>query len=405
MIELTTLGAVTSGLLGYYAVEQALHARRLNRIPVRIHVNGTRGKSSVTRLIAAGLRGGGVVACAKTTGTLPRMILPDGRELPVFRPSGANIREQIRIVSVAEAFQAQALVLECMALQPILQWVSENKLVRATHGVITNARPDHLDVMGPGPEDVAKALCGMVPVKGVLYTNERQHLDILRMACDDRETRLVALPQEEIDAVTAEDMAGFVYREHAENVALALRICADLEVDRSMALQAMWDATPDSGAMTERHLDFFGRKVSFINGFAANDPVSTEQIWHMWLERCAERAKRIIIMNCRADRVDRSVQLGRAIAGWPVPDHVVLVGTGTTLFAREAVRAGFEPTKLISAEAYRVEQIFEMVMEMVEREAMVIGMGNIGGPGLELVRYFNNRAAPPERRQVRGDLG
>ncbi|HEY1783916.1 MAG TPA: poly-gamma-glutamate synthase PgsB, partial [Pirellulales bacterium] len=48
-------------------IERHLHRRRLDRIRIRIHVNGTRGKSSVTRLIAAGLRGAGLVTCAKTT--------------------------------------------------------------------------------------------------------------------------------------------------------------------------------------------------------------------------------------------------------------------------------------------------------------------------------------------------
>ena len=45
-----------------------------SKIPIRIHVNGTRGKSSVTRLIAAGLRAGGKRTFAKTTGTAPRVI-------------------------------------------------------------------------------------------------------------------------------------------------------------------------------------------------------------------------------------------------------------------------------------------------------------------------------------------
>ena len=39
----------------------------------------------MVRLVAAGLREAGKVVCAKTTGTLARMILPDGRELPVDR--------------------------------------------------------------------------------------------------------------------------------------------------------------------------------------------------------------------------------------------------------------------------------------------------------------------------------
>lgn len=154
---------VALGLMESYS-----HRRNLLKIPKRIHVNGTRGKSSVTRLIAAGLREGGIRTCAKTTGTLARMIMPDGSEYPVFRPSMPNVIEQIRIVRTAVAAQAEALVLECMAVQPQLQALSEFELIRATHGVITNARADHLDVMGPDEEDVALALAGTTPARGPL---------------------------------------------------------------------------------------------------------------------------------------------------------------------------------------------------------------------------------------------
>ena len=85
-------------LIAWGTLESYRHRQNLKRIPIRIHVNGTRGKSSVTRLIAAALREAGLVTCAKTTGTLARMILPDAREVPIFRPAGANVIEQARIV-------------------------------------------------------------------------------------------------------------------------------------------------------------------------------------------------------------------------------------------------------------------------------------------------------------------
>lgn len=384
----TTMGLLVTGGL----IESISHRRRLGRIPIRIHVNGTRGKSSVARLIAAGLRAGGVRTCCKTTGTLPRMILPDASEYPVFRPAKANVIEQLRIVDTAVDFEAEALVLECMALIPALQWISEHKLVRATHGVITNAREDHLDVMGPAERDVAKALSGMIPPRGKLFTAERDHLDFFAEACRDRGTELIAVTAEDVARISPLDLAGFLYLEHAENVALALRVCDDLGIERGVALRGMWSANPDPGAMSAYELDYFGRRINFVNGFAANDPESTKHIWEMALERYPDVERRIAIFNCRADRPDRSQQLGSVVASWPLADEYILIGSGTYIFARAAMAAGLSPLKFEFAEDRRAEEIFEAVLELSGRSALVMGMANIGGIGLELVRYFANRS-------------
>jgi poly-gamma-glutamate synthase PgsB/CapB len=387
---------VTVLLVALSVAEVLVHRLRLRRIPIRIHVNGTRGKSSVTRLIAGALREGGLVTCAKTTGTLARMILPDGREVPVFRPAHANVIEQIRIVAAAAAHDAQALVIECMALQPEYQWLCEAQFVRATHVVITNARPDHLEIMGPEDVDVAKALAASVPRRGKLYTAEEKNLSMFEHAAKDRGSSLHTVTAADITAVGAEEMAGFRYTEHPDNVALALRVCVDLGVDRATALRGMWKANPDPGALTEHELQFFGRRIVFINGFAANDPVSTEKIWNMALKRYPEVERRVAIFNCRADRPDRSIQLGRECVRWSPPDHIVLMGTGTYLFARAAVAAGLDATRLVFAEDRGVDDIFEATVALVSRTALVMGMGNIGGQGLELARFFRNRAAPKE---------
>jgi poly-gamma-glutamate synthase PgsB/CapB len=384
----TTTGLlVTSG-----AAELAAHRRRLKQIPVRIHVNGTRGKSSVARLIAAGLRFAGKRTCCKTTGTLPRMIMPDGSEYPVFRPSKANVIEQIRIVAAAVEAEVEVLVLECMALIPQLQWLCEDKLVRATHAVITNAREDHLDVMGPTGRDVAKALAGMIPPNAKLYTADRDHLDFFAAACADRKCEFYPTSAADVAAITPLDLAGFSYVEHAENIALSLRVCAALGVDRKTALQGMWMAKPDPGAMTAHEMDFFGREINFVNGFAANDPQSTEFIWNLALERYADVEKRIAIFNCRDDRPDRSRQLGELVVNWAPADHYLLIGSGTFIFAKYAVKAGLDARKLVIAEDRRPEEIFEIVVELTGRRSLAMGMANIGGIGLDVVRYFANRS-------------
>ncbi len=398
MTGVGVLAAVTASLVVLGVVEALRHRRNLRKIPVRVHVNGTRGKSSVTRLIAAGLRESGMRTFAKTTGTLARVITPDGAEYPVFRPARPNVIEQVRIVRAAAAAECQALVIECMAVQPYLQALSEQKLVRATHGVITNARADHLDVMGPTEEDVAWALAGTVPPHGRFYTAERRHLALLDEACKDAEATMRAVSEADVQAVTAADMRGFRYVEHEENVALALRVCADLGVARETALAGMWKARPDPGAMTALEIDFFGRHLAFVNGFAANDPESTERLWNMAIAKYPGVKRRIAIFNCRADRADRSRQLGEACVGWAPADHYLAIGTGTYIFARAAEEAGLDGGRIVFGESRAVHEIFELVVELAGRSALVMGMGNIGGQGLELVSYFKNRCvlAPDE---------
>ena len=50
----------------------------------------------------------------------------------------------------------QALVIECMALKPEYQEVSERMIVRSNIGVLTNVREDHQDVMGETLPEIAR---------------------------------------------------------------------------------------------------------------------------------------------------------------------------------------------------------------------------------------------------------
>ena len=390
-VALTVLVSIVI-LLGL--AEHVIHNRRIAAIPIRIHVNGTRGKSSVVRLIAAALRAHGIKAFAKTTGTLPRFISDDGSELPIDRPGRTNIIEQLRIIGFAARAGAEAIVIECMALQPELQSLCELRLVRSTHGVVSNAWPDHLDVMGPGVEDVALALAGTTPVAGCLFTVEQEHQAVFEHACVDRGSELVVLGDDAIAEISDEDMARFGYIEHKENVALALAVVRSLGVPQDVALDGMVAARPDVGALRQVSINFFGRQITFMNGFAANDPVSTERIWSLTLEHNPEAAKRLMVINCRLDRPDRSLQLGEAIAGWAEADHYVLIGTGTFALARTAVLHGVSAARLVPLEGLSASEIFEELMSLCGCDAVVLGAGNIAGVGLDLVRVFENRTTP-----------
>lgn len=384
------VAAGTAALCFYGWWESRSHQHNLSRIPIRIHVNGTRGKSGVARLIAAGLRAGGKRTFAKTTGTLARAIFPDGSEYPIFRPGRTNVIEQVRMVRIAAEQNIDALVIECMALHPTLQSMCELKFVQSTHGVITNARADHLDVMGPTADDVADALASTVPIQGKLFTAERKHLSKFQAAASDRGSSLVAISNDQVAQVSKEELDQFSYVAHAENVALALRVCEEFGIERSTALRGMWAATPDPGVMKVLQLSLGRQRIAFVNGFAANDPESTGYIWKMMLDRHEHFQTRIAVINCRSDRSHRSVQLAEVVNDWPPADHYFLIGNGTDVFQRVAKEHGLDELSMVNLEDATPDAIANEIINRAGESAIVMGMGNTAGPGLGLFDHFQD---------------
>ncbi|HET8759916.1 MAG TPA: poly-gamma-glutamate synthase PgsB [Nitrospiria bacterium] len=386
---MVTILLLLAGLTAYGIWEFQTHHRRLRRIPIRIHVNGTRGKSSVTRLIAAGLRTGPRRTVAKCTGTTPRFLLEDGSELPIHRAGSPNIIEQLMIVSVAEARGAEILVIECMAVQPHLQWISEERMIRSTLGVITNARADHLDQMGPTVFNVAEALANTIPKHSTVYTAERAFRSVFERRAAANGSTLVAA---DADAVSDEEIAGFSYVEHKENVALALAVCAHFGIERATALEAMQRATPDQGALQGYPIHFFAKNLLFYNAFAANDRDSTLMIAkRLGLKNRPEQPV-FWIVNNRGDRLQRAEQFGEMIAADIEAEHVFLVGDFTKATHDIAVRRGFPPHRLSDLGHVGADALFEAVVARVERSATILGVGNIGGAGREIVTFFKNRS-------------
>lgn len=385
-------------LVTFLISEYISHRIVLRRIPVRVHVNGTRGKTSVTRLIAAGLRAGGKRVYAKTTGTLTAVTDDQGVELPVFRFSQANIIEQIRVLRRISRMNPDAVVIECMALQPRFQSLCELQMIRSTHGVITNARRDHLDVMGPTDKDVALALAGSTPLKARLFTAEKDFIKIFEMSAQDRGSSLRQIQEGEVQAITSDILARFRYQEHAENVALAVSVCEELGVDRDDAIRGMTELEPEPGATQIYKLQYHNRELVFVNAFAANDPESTRRIWEQVVARFRKEDgyTRIAVVNCRDDRPHRSQDMATAVAQWTQADHFIVIGTATILFLRQASKMGIPPNKLTVEESATPAEVVETILELSGKRAVIVGMANIKGGGGSVARYFGNRALETE---------
>ena len=112
----------------------------------------------------------------------------------------------------------------------------------------------------------------------------------------------------------------------------------------------------------------------------------------MGLDKYWEGGKRIAIFNCREDRPERSQQLSEVVPHWKAADVYILVGTGTYIFAKFAEKAGLNPQNIVLAEGQSASQVFETIIENSDQKAFIMGMGNIGGVGLEIIQYFKNRS-------------
>jgi len=290
--------ATAGGLIERIRLDRARRA-----IQIRIHVNGTRGKSTTTRLIRAALAEGGISALGKTTGTAARYIMPDGSEEAVFRIAKPSIREQIAALNRARFLKVQALVLECMAIKPELQWASEHRIVKSTIGVITNARIDHVEEMGNSEAEIALSLGNTIPENAVVFTADplvaatlaplalARH-SILRLVQASDENYFIGYP----------DLPPW----WLENAALAMAVATHCGVDRDKALKGILSARPDPGVA--KFVEAW-KGIQVLDASAANDPDSLQLLINNYANNYSPL---LLIYNNRQDRVPRLLTFLRA---------------------------------------------------------------------------------------------
>ncbi len=376
----------------YGVIEYAVHIHYASKIPIRIHVNGTRGKSSVTRLIASGLNAAGLKTFAKTTGSAARLIFPDGTEQVVSRSGPANILEQMRVIRQVARHKPDVLVMECMAIRANLQKISSQKLVRASLAVITRVGPDHLDSMGPTEKDVALALAQTIPQKGDLFTTEKKFLSLFSEIAGKKKARVHPVHFQE------DDFSGIrkalPYIEHAENIALALAVCSFLGTDTPTALNGMKKTQPDIGALQEGHIAIDGKSVTFINAFAANDPASIASIWSRYRKNVSTRTKTLIIINLRPDRPHRTKQLAKLPGDELQADFYLVAGEPYPAFRKIAVRAGAPMERILRLQEPCVNGVIKSLKKIDADRIMIMGIGNMAGAGIQIINFFQRFPEP-----------
>ncbi len=322
--------AVAAALLYplFLLAEKAALAKARSSIRLVVHVNGTRGKTETTRLIAAAFRAGGLRTLAKTTGTLPLLIMPDGSERVIRRMGSPNVREQRNLLLLGARLHVEAVVAECMAVSPDAQAAS-HAFLEPSVLVVTNSRPDHGDELGE-PGEAAKVFAQGCPKGGEVFTSDAAILGILAAAAEVRGGKATLAPPVCGTCAIMDENAG-----------IALLVAEYAGIPRERALKGMGGYKADPGAFAIRRLGKGSSAICVVDALSANDPVSTELLFGRADIGRLPGGRRVLLLANRSDRADRCLAFARWAAAEPERWDEVLVAGRPSVTAWRLLEAAF----------------------------------------------------------------
>ncbi len=354
-------------ILLYFYIEKKINDRCLATFRAVIHVNGIRGKTSTCRYLDAALRTKYRVF-TKTTGTDARIIDTLGTEHPLRRFGPANIHEQLRIIRQARREQAEILILECMAVNPCLQEISQTQIVKSNIGIITNVRYDHIFEMGNSLPEISASLSSTIPRDGILYTADPDAAPFLEEECKAKNCRLqLCLPADGCEGISC-------------NIAIANAVSASLGVTPEEFEQSLLCVKEDFGAKRlYTAINSAGETIRILNLFSVNDPQSTRSN----IDEMLSSSQRLCFLyNHREDRPDRAFLFARYFFPYYRECTVYVTGSGKSLACRLFAKAGI-------TDLHRVRNWDDCLAE-IPKDTVLVGIGNIKGEGYKMTKHLEN---------------
>ncbi len=416
-VWVTILGFVL--WLAWLAWERVGLERSRAKIPLRVAVTGTRGKTSVVRLLAAVLREDGRRVWAKTTGSEARVILPDGSEEEVRRVGAPTILEQRRFLARAARARAEAVVVEVMSVQPEAHAVESPRIVVPQWVLVTNFRVDHLAAQGESREAVARVLALGVPRGARALVPQGEWEEAFRDEVVARGG--VVEPVAPGTASGPGPPGGEEGLAFPSNLDLVWWAARALGVEEEVIRRGLTRARGDVGALRWWEYPSPGGKGCWrvVNAFAANDPEST---WRVYRRVGAEPASCVGLLALRGDRGDRTALWAEALAEGFLDlfRRVYVVGRHARALewrVQRALRrrgpggggAGAGPRLRVLPEAPAPALMRRILAAEGEAEGLLFGFGNIGGTGEFLVRHWETAGTPlplpPSPAESVHDLG
>jgi poly-gamma-glutamate synthase PgsB/CapB len=344
-------------------IECRMHSRSLDRIPIRILVNGTRGKTSTARMLISALNDQGIKTIGRTTGSEACVLFPDGRIEPVVRKRPARITEMIPFARLAVSQNAQCIVAECMALGAENQKAMARHLVRPTHVVITNSYVDHIDAIGSTFEETVWTLSQSVPRGCDLFASEQVYGAL--------DCRFHLVCGSDLDSSSFEEGQAIPF--HPQNTALALAVVRSLGLDQQKAQVSMAHASGDIGL----HKPFrFRDGALVVPDFAVNDLHCMNEA----LDSVESGARIVLVFNNRKDREYRALVFSKLLCSTGRDVEIVCcIGDYPRKIARYLASRSH-----LRCDAMDVVQVFDQI-EKSDSKTVFLCLGNIKGAGQQLL--------------------
>lgn len=366
------------------------HHRRA--VPLLIAVTGTRGKTSVARMLASVLRESGRRALAKTTGSEPALIMPDGMERGIRRRGRPSIIEQKHVVRIAAQLDADAAVVEVMSIHRENHLVEARRLLKPDLVLATNFRVDHTAALGETREAVASVIALDVLPGARVFVPQGECLPAFRAAVKERGGELIEVPPG-----TASPPLG----QFGENEDLVYAAARMLGIADQVIREGIDRARGDIGALRiwRYQPGDVGPACFLVNAFAANDPESTSRIHEEVMAALDVDPGRCVgLLSLRHDRGDRTLQWVSALGEGFLGRFSALYVLG--LHAPALVRRLRRFDDAARVEVLRWTRPAEITQTVVsgiaEAGGAVFGFGNIGGVGEALVAHWSEAGEPWE---------
>lgn len=386
IFQLAVVSFLLAGFIAALTAEQVRLTKR-NKLPLRICVMGTRGKSSVVRTLASILRHSGMAVAAKTTGSKPVFIHTDGRQEEILRRGKPTILEQKDVIRKAVEEKAQSLVVEAMSIRPEILRAETGNIIRPKILVITNVRPDHIADLGEDRRKISAAFASAIPEGAVVFIPEEESGPEIKRAADRLGARLVLVSSQNRRKIPGD----IPFHEFESNLALAVDVARHISIPEDRIAAGIADAPPDFGALKMWRIQRPHPPGYWIlvSAFAANEPRSTRDVLEKLAISQTGGKRSVGLLNLRRERGDRSLQWKNALKNglFSGMARIYVVGDQTTAFSR-GFKAQEGPAVLPLMEK-DPGKICARIFSMEPDGACVVGMGNMGGLGRSLVEYWN----------------